>query len=98
MRKTTYFFMVFVLLVSASMVVADTGLINVKSHFNVEKTAERFVGAATEAGLKVFNRIDHAAGATEVGKRHRFAINDRPEVKAKVSAALDKLAKQATSP
>jgi uncharacterized protein (DUF302 family) len=73
MRKTTYFFMVFVLLVSASMVVADTGLINVKSHFNVEKTAERFVGAATEAGLKVFNRIDHAAGATEVGKRLRPA-------------------------
>jgi uncharacterized protein (DUF302 family) len=71
MRKTAYFFMVFALLVSASMAEADTGLINVKSQFSVEKTAERFAAAATEAGLKVFSRIDHAVGAAEVGKRLR---------------------------
>jgi uncharacterized protein (DUF302 family) len=71
MKKTAYIFMLFVLLVSASMAKADPGLVNVQSQFNVENTAERFVAAATEAGLKVFNRIDHAAGAAKVGKTLR---------------------------
>jgi uncharacterized protein (DUF302 family) len=71
MKKTTNIFMVIALLLSASPSVADPGLVNVESQFKVEKTAERFVAAATEAGLKVFNRIDHAAGATKVGKTLR---------------------------
>ncbi|MEW8028407.1 MAG: DUF302 domain-containing protein [Candidatus Thiodiazotropha sp.] len=71
MIKTTFLFMVFMLFVPASMAEADTGLINVQSQFNVEKTADRFAAAATEAGLKVFNRIDHAVGAAKVGKSLR---------------------------
>jgi uncharacterized protein (DUF302 family) len=131
---------------------ADTGLIDIQSQFDVTQTADRFAAAATEAGLKVFNRIDHAAGATKVGATlrptqliifgspkvgtalmtsdqrvgidlplkvlvwqdaeakvwlsynstdhvfNRFALNDRPEVKAKVSGVLDKLARHATQP
>lgn len=71
MKQTTSIFMVFALLLSASMALADTGLVNLRSRFDVEKTAERFAAAVTEAGLKVFNRIDHAAGAAKVGKTLR---------------------------
>ncbi|MEW8246629.1 MAG: DUF302 domain-containing protein [Candidatus Thiodiazotropha endolucinida] len=152
MKKSTPLFMVFLLLVIASMAQADTGLINVQSQFGVKKTADRFAAAATEAGLKVFNRIDHAAGAAKVGKSlrptqliifgspkvgtalmtsdqrvgidlplkalvwqdaegkvwlsynspdhvfNRFAIDDRPKVKGKVTGALDKFARHATQP
>jgi uncharacterized protein (DUF302 family) len=71
MKKSISIFMLFIPLLHASMAVADPGLVNVQSRFNVNKTAERFVRAAAEAGLKVFNRIDHAAGAAKVGKTLR---------------------------
>ncbi|PVV12242.1 MAG: hypothetical protein B6D77_05650 [gamma proteobacterium symbiont of Ctena orbiculata] len=152
MNKTTSILVVLMLLASSSIAMADAGLINVRSQFNVEKTADRFAAAATEAGLKVFNRIDHAAGAAKVGKSlrpthliifgspkvgtalmtsdqrvgidlplkalvwqdaegkvwlsynspdyvfNRFAIDDRPKVKDKVTGALEKFAKHATQP
>jgi uncharacterized protein (DUF302 family) len=71
MKKTTSIFLLLALLVSACMAVADAGLVNLQSQFSVEKTADRFAAAATEAGLEVFNRIDHAAGAAKVGKTLR---------------------------
>lgn len=152
MKKTTFFSIVLVLLSIASTTQADTGLINVPSQFDVADTAKRFTAAVTEAGLTVFNRIDHAAGAAKAGKTlrptqliifgspkvgsalmtsdqrvgidlpfkvlvwqdaeanvwlsynspdyvfNRFAINDRPEVKAKVSGVLEKFARHATQP
>jgi uncharacterized protein (DUF302 family) len=152
MEKTTIFSIVFSLLLIASTVQADTGLISIQSQFDVVETAERFATAAREAGLKVFNRIDHAAGALQVGEAlrptqliifgspkigtalmasdqrvgidlpfkalvwqdaegkvwlsynspdhvfNRFAINDRPEAKTKVSGALEKFARHATTP
>jgi uncharacterized protein (DUF302 family) len=129
---------------------AETGLVNVPSAFSVLETVERFAAAAEKAGLKIFARIDHAAGAAEVGKAlrptqliifgspkvgtdlmtsdprigidlplkalawkdaegkvwlsynapdylfGRFAIEDRAEVKAKISGALAKLSRAAT--
>jgi uncharacterized protein (DUF302 family) len=45
---------------------AETGLIDVQSAFGVPETAERFAAAAEKAGLKIFARIDHAAGAAQV--------------------------------
>jgi uncharacterized protein (DUF302 family) len=50
---------------------AETGLVNVASAFNVAETADRFAAAAEKAGLKIFARIDHAAGAAKVGQQLR---------------------------
>ena len=71
MIKTTFFSIVLVLLSIAPMTHADTGLINIQSQFGAAETAERFTTGVTEAGLKVFNRIDHAAGAVKVGETLR---------------------------
>ncbi|MGX8014016.1 DUF302 domain-containing protein [Mesorhizobium sp. ORM8.1] len=46
---------------------AENGLISVESRFSVAKTIDRLAEIATGAGLRVFARIDHAAGAHEVG-------------------------------
>lgn len=43
------------------------GLITVASRFRVDETLDRLTVALTEAGLRVFARIDHARGAQEVG-------------------------------
>jgi len=43
------------------------GLITVASRFSVGETLDRLTTALTEAGLRVFARIDHAGGAEEVG-------------------------------
>ena len=46
---------------------AANGIINVKSRFSVAETIDRLVEAVTGAGLVVFARIDHGAGALEIG-------------------------------
>jgi uncharacterized protein (DUF302 family) len=46
--------------------VAD-GLITLASSFPVPQTIDRLADAATAAGLRIFARLDHAAGASEVG-------------------------------
>ncbi|MES9993905.1 MAG: DUF302 domain-containing protein [Candidatus Thiodiazotropha sp.] len=71
MDRITQRLLLMLLIVATPGVMADTGLVNLSSEFSVEETADRFVTAATGAGLKVFNRIDHAAGATKVGKTLR---------------------------
>lgn len=43
------------------------GLITVESTFSVSETIDRLAAAAEQAGLLVFARIDHAAGAREAG-------------------------------
>jgi uncharacterized protein (DUF302 family) len=50
---------------------AANGIINVKSRFSVAETIDRLVEAVTGAGLVVFARIDHGAGALEIGGRLR---------------------------
>jgi uncharacterized protein (DUF302 family) len=44
-----------------------TGLVTVESAHDVPTTVERLVTAAEAKGLTVFARIDHAAGAEQVG-------------------------------
>jgi uncharacterized protein (DUF302 family) len=51
-------------------VVAD-GLITLASNFPVPQTIDRLADAATAAGLRIFARLDHAAGASEVGLQLR---------------------------
>ena len=46
---------------------ADNGLITIQSHFGAAETIDRLVDAVQRAGLLVFARIDHAAGARDVG-------------------------------
>lgn len=62
--------------IAALMTVACTacatdGLISVKSPYPVGQTIDRLQAGAEQHGLKVFARIDHAAGATSVGKTLR---------------------------
>lgn len=60
-----------VLLLFSCVTQAETGLVNVQSAFDVSETADRFAAAAQQAGLKIFARIDHAAGALKVGEELR---------------------------
>jgi uncharacterized protein (DUF302 family) len=50
---------------------SNNGLITVASRFSVRETIDRLTAAITSAGLLVFARIDHAAGAAQVGMELR---------------------------
>ncbi len=50
---------------------SDQGLITILSNHPVRETIDRFEQAATAAGLRIFGRIDHAAGAAEIGAQLR---------------------------
>src|SRR5215469_12694269 len=51
--------------------VSSNGLTTVASRFSVSETLDRLTTALTNAGLRVFARIDHASGAEEVGMQLR---------------------------
>jgi len=50
---------------------AADGLVAVKSSHTPAETGNRLVAALQERGLKLFARIDHAAGAATIGKSLR---------------------------
>jgi len=56
--------------IAASSIAAD-GLVSVRSPYPVAQTIDRLESGAKSRGLRVFARIDHAAGATSVGKNLR---------------------------
>lgn len=56
-----------VILMVNSAVLAQEGLITVKSDFSVSETADRFEKQIKEKGLRFFARIDHADNAKGVG-------------------------------
>ena len=62
--KKLLFVLLFGLHMSAS---AGDGLITVPSQHEVKTTADKLIAAAEAKGMKVFARIDHAAGASSVG-------------------------------
>jgi uncharacterized protein (DUF302 family) len=47
--------------------VADKGLVTVESRFGVRETIDRLAESVRDAGLTVLARIDHAAGAHDIG-------------------------------
>lgn len=47
---------------------AADGLISVKSPYPVAETIDRLESGTEQRGLRVFARIDHAAGAASIGK------------------------------
>jgi uncharacterized protein (DUF302 family) len=55
----------------ASASYAADGLVTIKSPRSTAETAARLTAALQERGLKLFARVDHAAGATTVGKTLR---------------------------
>ena len=50
---------------------ADKGLLKYKSPHSVEKTANRLEAVLRLKNITVFNRLDHAGGAAQVGKTLR---------------------------
>ena len=46
---------------------AGDGLITVASAYRIAETVDRLAAAAEAAGMQVFVRVNHAAGAAEVG-------------------------------
>ncbi len=46
---------------------SERGLITIESRHSVAETIDRLADAATAAGLNVFGRVDHGAGAEQVG-------------------------------
>lgn len=50
---------------------AGEGLITVTSAYPVAETVDRLAAAAAAAGMRVFARVDHAAGAAEAGMELR---------------------------
>lgn len=59
------------LFVLSSFAVAADGLVTVKSPFGAKETMDRLEEIVKQRGLNVFARIDHAAGASKVGKSLR---------------------------
>jgi uncharacterized protein (DUF302 family) len=59
------------LVLASSWSAAADGVIAVKSPYDAKETMNRFEDLATQRGLTVFARIDHAAGAARVGKTLR---------------------------
>jgi uncharacterized protein (DUF302 family) len=59
---------VFAMLLIAASASAQGGLISVKSSHDVTTTAERLEQALQEKQITVFARIDHAAGARQIGE------------------------------
>ena len=66
MRKVFYSFVI-ACLFATSAHAAGEGMINVKSAHSVVETADRLESILESKGMKVFARIDHAAGAASAG-------------------------------
>lgn len=56
---------------ASTLSVAADGLIDLKSPHNAKATMDRLELVVKERGLNVFARIDHAAGASKIGKTLR---------------------------
>jgi uncharacterized protein (DUF302 family) len=55
----------------AGVAFAADGLTTVRSPYGERETMDRFVTVARKAGMTIFARIDHAAGARKVGRSLR---------------------------
>jgi uncharacterized protein (DUF302 family) len=64
MKKPLIAFALFCLVQTAAQ--ADNGIISVKSAHDVPTTTDKLVAALEGKGMRVFARIDHAAGAKKV--------------------------------
>lgn len=63
----TVFFLLIVLLVASAPVLAEEGIVSVKSPHGVKETADRLEKAAKGKGMTIFNRVNHAENAQKIG-------------------------------
>lgn len=56
----------------SSVAIAENGLISIKSSYGVTATADRLEKNLKTKGMTVFIRIDHAEGASKVGRKLRL--------------------------
>ncbi len=56
---------------SISVVAAGSGMVSIKSAYDVSTTADRLETAITKKGMTVFTRINHSDGAMDVGMQLR---------------------------
>ncbi len=70
MKVHQWFAMIF-LVAAVSTACASEGLVAVKSPHSAQVTMDRLEAVVKQRGLNVFARIDHAAGATKIGKSLR---------------------------
>ncbi len=56
---------------SISVATAGSGMVNIKSAYDVTTTADRLETALGKKGMTVFTRINHAEGAMSVGMQLR---------------------------
>ena len=68
MKILTVLLGIYALILSASIANAQDGLVSVKSAHGVADTADKLEAVLAEKGMKVFARIDHAAGAESIGE------------------------------
>ncbi len=58
-------------LLTTSAIAMSNGIHRYASQYDVKTTIDRLQAVIEKKGMKVFTRIDHAAGATKVGKTLR---------------------------
>ena len=69
MRQLVLSLIAILFLVSSAA--ADTGIVSVKSSHSVRTTADRLENTLSKKGMTVFIRINHAEGASKIGKKLR---------------------------
>ena len=68
MRTQNWFVMGLIILLSSAPSYAVDGLIKIESRYSPKTTMDRLEAAVLEKNMKVFARIDHAAGAASIGE------------------------------
>jgi uncharacterized protein (DUF302 family) len=68
MKKINIWLGLTICLLFSQVAFSQQGIMKVKSAHDVKTTADRLENALTEKGMKVFARIDHAAGADSIGE------------------------------
>jgi uncharacterized protein (DUF302 family) len=63
--------LVVAILLTASVALADSGLVSKRSAHSVHETLDRLERAAREAGIAIAARLDHAASAAKAGQSLR---------------------------
>ncbi len=58
-------------LAASGWAAAADGLVMLKSSYPAKETMDRFEDIAKQRGLRIFARVDHAAGAASIGKTLR---------------------------
>jgi uncharacterized protein (DUF302 family) len=64
-------FVIGLLFLSVSVVTAGSGMVNIKSAYDVTTTADRLEAALNKKGMTLFTRINHSDGAMDVGMQLR---------------------------